>query len=83
MLDSSDPTQAKAKKNKPQTRPMQRFWPESIANIQPQQQLQHDETLAPVMVNESVEQAEDSVVTHGWNDTGGCNHHFRVVGLGI
>ncbi|KAJ8311829.1 hypothetical protein KUTeg_010614 [Tegillarca granosa] len=36
MLDASNPEQIKAKKSKPQNRPLQRFWPESIANIQPQ-----------------------------------------------
>ena len=37
MLDASNPSEAKAKKNKPnsQQRPVQRFWPESIANLQP------------------------------------------------
>jgi hypothetical protein len=35
MLDASNPDQTKVKKNKPQNRPVQRFWPESIANIQP------------------------------------------------
>ena len=36
MLDASNPSEAKAKKNKPnsQQRPVQRFWPESIANLQ-------------------------------------------------
>ena len=36
MLDASNPGEAKAKKNKPnsQQRPVQRFWPESIANLQ-------------------------------------------------
>jgi len=36
MLDASNPEQSKAKKPKTQHRPVQRFWPESIANIQPQ-----------------------------------------------
>lgn len=36
MLDASNPEQIKTKKSKPQNRPLQRFWPESIANIQPQ-----------------------------------------------
>ena len=36
MLDASNPDVAKVKKSKPQTRTQQRFWPESIANLQPQ-----------------------------------------------
>ncbi|XP_069115100.1 homeobox protein PKNOX1-like [Argopecten irradians] len=37
MLDASNPEQGKAKKPKTQHRPVQqRFWPDSIANIQPQ-----------------------------------------------
>ncbi|XP_041373353.1 homeobox protein PKNOX2-like [Gigantopelta aegis] len=36
MLDASNPDVTKVKKTKPQTRPQQRFWPESIANLQPQ-----------------------------------------------
>ncbi|XP_064651451.1 homeobox protein PKNOX1-like [Lineus longissimus] len=35
MLDASNPDQTKVKKTKPQNRPVQRFWPENIANIQP------------------------------------------------
>ncbi|XP_013401144.1 homeobox protein PKNOX2-like [Lingula anatina] len=39
MLDASNPEGSKAKKNKPQNnRPVQRFWPDSIANLQPQPQ---------------------------------------------
>lgn len=36
MLDASNPEPTKKAKSKPQNRPLQRFWPESIANIQPQ-----------------------------------------------
>lgn len=36
MLEASNPEQVKTKKSKPQTRPLQRFWPESLANLQPQ-----------------------------------------------
>ncbi|XP_046553524.1 LOW QUALITY PROTEIN: homeobox protein PKNOX1-like [Haliotis rubra] len=36
MLDASNPETTKTKKSKPQTRPQQRFWPDSIANITPQ-----------------------------------------------
>ena len=36
MLDASNPEGAKTKKSKPQSRPAQRFWPESLANINPQ-----------------------------------------------
>lgn len=36
MLDASNPEGVKAKKSKPQSRPAQRFWPESLANISPQ-----------------------------------------------
>ena len=36
MLDSGGSGESKAKKSKPVTRPTQRFWPEAIANIQPQ-----------------------------------------------
>ncbi|XP_074652288.1 homeobox protein PKNOX1-like [Tubulanus polymorphus] len=36
MLDASNPEQAKVKKNRPQNRPLHRFWPDSIANITPQ-----------------------------------------------
>ncbi|XP_036366964.1 homeobox protein PKNOX1-like isoform X2 [Octopus sinensis] len=36
MLDASNPDQAKVKKNKPPNRPLQRFWPENIANLRPQ-----------------------------------------------
>ncbi len=36
MLDASNPSEAKAKKSKPSSaaqRPVQRFWPESIASL--------------------------------------------------
>ena len=36
MLDASSPSENKAKKAKPQSRPVQRFWPDNIANLQPQ-----------------------------------------------
>lgn len=36
MLEASNPDQVKQKKSKPQNRPLQRFWPESLANYQPQ-----------------------------------------------
>ncbi|KAK3107226.1 hypothetical protein FSP39_009807 [Pinctada imbricata] len=36
MLDATNPEPTKKVKSKPQNRPLQRFWPESIANIQPQ-----------------------------------------------
>ena len=44
MLDASNPAEAKAKKNKPtnQQRPVQRFWPENIANMQRQLEEQED-----------------------------------------
>ncbi|XP_064604645.1 homeobox protein PKNOX1-like [Liolophura sinensis] len=36
MLDSSNPDQTKQKKSRPPSRPVQRFWPDKIANLQPQ-----------------------------------------------
>ncbi|XP_070183581.1 homeobox protein PKNOX2-like [Littorina saxatilis] len=36
MLDNGASSESKAKKNKPVTRPTQKFWPQEIANIQPQ-----------------------------------------------
>ncbi|KAK6173811.1 hypothetical protein SNE40_017205 [Patella caerulea] len=36
MMDAGNPDQAKAKKKQTPSQPKQRFWPESIANIQPQ-----------------------------------------------
>jgi len=36
MLDASNPEGAKTKKNKTPNRPVQRFWPENIANMQPE-----------------------------------------------
>ena len=35
MLDASNPEGAKTKKNKTPNRPVQRFWPDNIANMQP------------------------------------------------
>ena len=34
MLDASNPDQTKAKKIKPQNRPAQRFWPDSLTSLQ-------------------------------------------------
>ncbi|KAL5020066.1 hypothetical protein ScPMuIL_002958 [Solemya velum] len=53
MLDSSNPEQAKTKKSKPQNRPLQRFWPESIANIQPQLPTVLSTTASPLSQGEA------------------------------
>lgn len=46
MLDASNPDQAKVKKNKPQNRPLQRFWPDNIANLRPQMPSSHEGDLS-------------------------------------
>ncbi|XP_063441313.1 homeobox protein PKNOX2-like isoform X1 [Mytilus trossulus] len=52
MLEASNPEQVKTKKSKPQTRPLQRFWPESLANLQPQ--------IAPAIMSiASIQSAEE------------------------
>lgn len=38
MLDASSTEMPKTKKKTPQTRPLQRFWPDSIASSMSQQQ---------------------------------------------
>lgn len=43
MLDASSTEVAKTKKKTPQTRPLQRFWPDSIASSVPQQQFNIDD----------------------------------------
>lgn len=46
MLDASNPDQAKMKKNKLQNRPLQRFWPDNIANLRPQMPSSHEGDLS-------------------------------------
>ncbi|XP_035213516.1 homeobox protein PKNOX2-like [Stegodyphus dumicola] len=78
MLDASNPeTNHKSKKSKTQSnRPVQRFWPENIASIQPQLQNPNESEDSPNGESNQISSSGDvQASTSGLNINQQCNHY--------
>ncbi|KAG7467286.1 hypothetical protein MATL_G00151750 [Megalops atlanticus] len=80
MLDASSSETPKAKKKTPQNRPLQRFWPDSIASGVSQQQVtMADGTMQVMMGGQSEEESAGS----GEDDDDGDLSNANIAGLGL